>query len=273
MFYFEVQSALVNAMLRALAEPLGSRAIGGAYGSTNLHTGEGQNADGTPWFSAAELEAQYGAWGATDSGDGNNHCGLAMLNMIMPAVEEIEPRVPALILDREYLPDTAGPGTHRGGAGLVKQSVFLSGGEHHLVPLHFRTPSGSGVCGGGDGRAGGAWWLHAAEGGSERHVLCPPTADDFRGATAVAGRVDPATGVPDTAGAFAFFGRTRCGPRHAARCCAGTPMAAVAGAIPTPAMRTRCAATSATAMSASTVRVAITACASSAIRRTIPKGS
>lgn len=205
MFYFEVQSALVNAMLRALALPLGARAIGGAYGSTNLHTGEGHNADGSPWFSAAELEAQYGAWGATDSGDGNNHCGLAMLNMIMPSVEEIEPRVPALIIDREYLADTAGPGRHRGGAGLVKQSVFLSPGNHHLVPLHFRTPSGSGVCGGGDGRAGGAWWI--AQAGAGAAMLQVPAAGDFSHATAVAGRVDPATGGPDPDGDFAFFGR------------------------------------------------------------------
>ncbi len=207
MFYFEVQSALVNAMLRALAIPLGARAIGGAYGSTNLHTGEGRNADGSSWFSAAELEAQYGAWGATDAGDGNNHCGLAMLNMIMPSVEEIEPRVPALVTDREYLADTAGPGRHRGGAGLVKQSLFLSPGNHHLVPLHFRTPSGSGVCGGGDGAAGGAWWLCAHEQADAAGTGPVPPADDFDDVVAVAGRVDAASGRPDGEGEFAFFGR------------------------------------------------------------------
>lgn len=207
MFYFEVQSALVNAMLRALAAPLGPRAIGGAYGSTNLHTGEGRNADGTPWFSAAELEAQYGAWGATDAGDGNNHCGLAMLNMIMPSVEEIEPRVPALIMDREYVPDTGGPGEHRGGAGLVKQSVFLSPGNHHLVPLHFRTASGSGVCGGGDGSAGGAWWIVPVNERCTVNLPSVPAADDFRRATPVAGVVDPQSACLASHGEFAFFGR------------------------------------------------------------------
>ncbi|MEQ8496752.1 MAG: hydantoinase B/oxoprolinase family protein, partial [Gammaproteobacteria bacterium] len=206
MFYFEVQSALVNAMLRALAAPLGSRAIGGAYGSTNLHTGAGTTADGTPWFSAAELEAQYGAWGATDSGDGNNHCGLAMLNMIMPAVEDIEPRVPARILDREYVADTAGPGRHRGGAGLAKQSVFLAPGDHYLVPLHFRTASGSGVAGGGDGRTGGAWWLHVDTGSARVEGALPPV-DDFTAAEPVAGHLDGDTLAPDAAGEFAFFGR------------------------------------------------------------------
>ena len=206
MFYFEVQSALVNATLRALAAPLGSRAIGGAYGSTNLHTGEGHNADGTPWFSAAELEAQYGAWGATDAGDGNNHCGLAMLNMIMPSVEEIEPRVPALVLDREYVADTAGPGCHRGGAGLVKQSVFLSPGNHYLVPLHFRTASGSGANAGGDGRTGGTWWLQAGELDDAEGARIPP-ADDFTAAEPVAGCVDADTHAPAAGGDFSFFGR------------------------------------------------------------------
>lgn len=209
MFYFEVQSALVNAILRALAAPLGSRAIGGAYGSTNLHTGAGFNPDGTPWFSAAELEAQYGAWGATDTGDGNNHSGLAMLNMIMPSVEEIEPRVPALILHREYLPDTAGPGTHRGGAGLLKQSVFLSAGDHYLVPLHFRTPSGGGVHGGGDGRVGGAWFFTASNADDRTPVTGSdiPDTDDFGTATVIAGTVDPHTGKLTADGEFAFFGR------------------------------------------------------------------
>ena len=140
----------INAMLRALAIPLGDRAIGGAYGSTNLHTGEGRNADGTPWFSAAELEAQYGAWGATDAGDGNNHCGLAMLNMIMPSAEEIEPRVPALILDREYVADTAGPGRHRARLdvalqlrqspfGFLQRQIVLArvNRAHQLVAAHF----------------------------------------------------------------------------------------------------------------------------------------
>ncbi len=209
MFYFEVQSALVNAILRALAKPLGARAIGGAYGSTNLHTGAGINPDGSPWFSAAELEAQYGAWGATDAGDGNNHSGLAMLNMIMPSVEEIEPRVPAVILHREYLPDTAGPGRHRGGAGLTKQSLFLSAGEHYLVPLHFRSASGSGVHGGRDGRPGGAWLFEEADTDDTTPIAAfsIPARDDFEGATVIAGTVDPHSGTLDPHGEFVFFGR------------------------------------------------------------------
>jgi N-methylhydantoinase B len=209
MFYFEVQSVLINAILRALEEPLGSRAIGGAYGSTNLHTGQGLNPDGTPWFSAAELEAQYGAWGATDAGDGNNHSGLATLNMIMPSIEEIEPRVPAMILHREYLADTSGPGTHRGGSGLMKQSLFLSAGDHYLVPLHYRTPSGSGVHGGGDGRAGGAWFFEDQESDDRTPIgdFHVPEPDEFAGATPVAGVVDPDTGRLDPTGEFAFFGR------------------------------------------------------------------
>ena len=208
MFYFEIQSVLINAILRALEAPLRERAVAGAYGSTNLHTGEGLNPDGTPWFSAAELEAQYGAWGATDAGDGNNHSGLATLNMIMPSIEEIEPRVPALILHREYLPDTAGPGTHRGGAGLMKQSLFLSDGDHYLVPLHFRTTSGSGVYEGRDGRAGGAWFFEdeSSDGSTPVADFDVPAPDDFEGATVVSGVVDPQTGRLDPQGEFAFFG-------------------------------------------------------------------
>ena len=209
MFYWEVQSVLIGAILKALEKPLGSRAVAGAYGSTNQHTGEGVNPDGTRWFSAAELEAQYGAWGATDAGDGNNHSGMPTLNMIMPSIEEIEPRVPAMILHRQYIPDTAGAGEHRGGSALMKQSLFLSDGNHFLVPLHFRRPSGHGVYEGRDGRTGGAWFFEDETSTQVTPVseFRVPDPDDFSGAEVITGTVDPETGRLDPDGEFAFFGR------------------------------------------------------------------
>jgi N-methylhydantoinase B len=206
MFYWEVQSALLNAMMRALAEPLGSRAVGGAYGSTNLHTGEGRNPDGTPWFTAAELEAQFGGWGATDAGDADSHSGMFTLNQRVTPTEEIERRVPVLLMSKEYLADTGGPGTHRGGAALRKDSLFLSDGDHYLVPLHFRHPSGNGVHGGADGRVGGGWFFENPDVSVPESAYRIPEASDTAGATVVSGVVDE-EGRLDAEGEFAFFGR------------------------------------------------------------------
>lgn len=208
MFYYEISSSLINAVVAALATPLGSRAVGGSYGSTNLHTGQGANPDGSPWFSAAELEAQFGGWGATDAGDADSHSGLFILNQRVTPTEEIELRAPVLVMSKEYVVDTGGPGTHRGGGAIRKDGLFLSDGDHYVYPLHFRRPSGCGVYGGAEGRVGGGWFFengdpHTPE--TEYHV---PDADDFSGASVISGVVD-SDGRLDENGSFAFFGRRR----------------------------------------------------------------
>ncbi|MGC4250211.1 MAG: hydantoinase B/oxoprolinase family protein [Sphingobium sp.] len=208
MFYHEVSSSLINAVVAALAKPLGSRAVGGSYGSANLHTGQGANPDGSPWFSAAELEAQFGGWGATDAGDADSHSGLFILNQRVTPTEEIELRAPVLLMSKEYVTDTGGPGTHRGGASLRKEGLFLSDGDHYVYPLHFRRPSGWGVHGGSDGRVGGAWFYENDDPaiGEDRYRV--PAVDDFSGSTPISGVVDE-EGRLDAKGTFAFFGSRR----------------------------------------------------------------
>jgi N-methylhydantoinase B len=206
MFFWEPETSLINALGRALAEPLGARAVAGSYGSTNLHTGQGVTSDGTPWFTAAELEAAYGAWGATDAGDADSHSSIFYLNMKITPTEEIEQRVPVLLMAREYLPDTGGPGTHRGGAGFRKDSLFLADGDHYLVPLHYRRPSGYGVHGGKEGRVGGAWFFENDQVEKPVADYRVPDVDDYAGAAVVSGVVDE-QGRLDDDGDFAFFGR------------------------------------------------------------------
>ncbi|MFF1553023.1 hydantoinase B/oxoprolinase family protein [Rhodococcus erythropolis] len=206
MFYFEVQGTLLNAIVRALAPALGSRAVAGSYGSTNLHTGSGRNPDGSPWFSAAELEAQFGGWGATDAGDADSHSGIFILNQRVTPSEEIEKRVPVLVTKKEYVTDTAGPGKHRGGSGLMKEALFLSDGDHIVVPLHFRSASGNGVYGGADGRIGGAWFFENSDPALPPTKYRIPDSTDFTGATVISGLVSE-SGELDPAGHFEFFGR------------------------------------------------------------------
>jgi N-methylhydantoinase B len=206
MFYWEPIDALINAICAALEEPLGSRAVGGAYGSTNLHTGAGLTADGDEWFTAAELEASHGAWGATDAGDGDSHSSIFTLNMRVVPAEDVEQRVPALVMAKEYLPDTGGPGIHRGGAGYRKDSLFLADGDHYLVPLHFLTASGNGAYGGADGRVGGAWFFENDDADRPLAQYRVPGEDEFDGSAVVSGVVD-SEGRLDSEGDFAFFGR------------------------------------------------------------------
>jgi N-methylhydantoinase B len=207
MFYWEVQNALVHAIFAAMAQPLGPRAVAADHGTTSGHSGFGVDLEGRPWQSIAECGGEFGAWGATQAGDGESHSCIFLLNMIAASTEEVEHRAPVIWLDREYVTDSGGPGRHRGGASVRKDTLWLYAGEHHLVPLRFKYPSGVGVDGGRTGRPGGAWWFEGEGDVTDLGDVRVPAPDDFTGAIPVSGRVDPETGAPDPDGEFAYYGR------------------------------------------------------------------
>ena len=68
-------------------------------------------------------------------------------------------------------------------------------------------PTGKGVRGGGDGTLGGVWlWEGTADGAVTQRGTTP---ESFRTAIRVAGRMDPATGLPSLDGEYQWFGRER----------------------------------------------------------------
>lgn len=208
-FYWEVESALLSAMLVALREMLGADAFGGDSGSSDAHNANGLHPDGTPWLTMAECGGEFGAWGANREGDGEGYASPYLLNMMSPATEAIEQRVPAMILRKQYAIDTAGPGENRGGPGVLKDVLFRSDGEHYTMPLRFKSPSGVGVNGGGDGHPGAVWLFDAqtTDGIGQRGELVGIEPPDYAAADAVAGLIDPSTNLPDPDGEFAYFGR------------------------------------------------------------------
>ena len=52
------------------------------------------------------------------------------------------------MLRHEPVADTAGPGYNRGGAGVVRDSLWFQPAHHYPMPLRYRVPSGFGVYGG-----------------------------------------------------------------------------------------------------------------------------
>src|SRR5262249_40853376 len=124
--YWESSQTLLNAILRALDKPMGERAVGGDFGSLSIHNAHGALDDGTPWLSVAQGGGEHGPWGATREGE-------------------------------EYAPDTSGAGYNRGGAAVLKDTMFLRESHHFSMPLHLKKPSGTGVNGGEYGPTGGTW--------------------------------------------------------------------------------------------------------------------
>ncbi|NKQ55563.1 hydantoinase B/oxoprolinase family protein [Amycolatopsis sp. K13G38] len=206
-YYWEVSNAITTALIRALRTPLGERAVGGDCGANNTHNAYGVAEDGTPWACGSLAGAETGPIGANRVADGEGHLSTYLINIISPATEGLEAQFPLMVMRKEYAPDTAGPGQHRGGAAILKDVLWTAPAEHEVGPLHFRYGSGVGVNGGADGEPGGAW-IFDQQGKAVDASSFVGTADEaYLPATPVAGVMDPVTKLRDRAGEFAYYGR------------------------------------------------------------------
>lgn len=204
MFFWESSGALVAAIFNALNPVLGTNAVAGDYGSTNTHLANGLTADGTPWSSATQCGGEHGPWGATKEGDGDSYTVLFTLNNLDPPTETIEHDAPVVVLRKEHAIDTGGPGTHRGGAANLKDTLWLADGEHYLSPLRTKVASGVGA---NDGAAGplGAMWVFPP---ADRDGLIGTSADVYTDSNPVAGVLNAATLAVDPAnGVYHYFAR------------------------------------------------------------------
>lgn len=208
--YGESTNALLIAIFAALAVPLGQRAVGGDISAPNLHSAVGRRPDGSPWVSIV-AGGQHGPWGATDAGDADSYCSFYQVNGMDTPIEAHEAEIPVVFLRRDYVTDSAGPGAHRGGAAVCKDTYWLEPVDHHLFTLRFKQASGIGVNGGRDGSTGGVWLWNQSGGssaGAAAHIR-GVGAGDFADATGVAGRLDPGTQAPRKDAPWVYFGRQR----------------------------------------------------------------
>lgn len=207
--YFDASNTLLLAVMRALADALGEDAIGGDHAVISTHNANGVSAGGEPWVTMAQCGGEHGPWGATRSGDADNYSVFYVANNLDPATEAIESDVPTVVMRKEYVTDSAGPGENRGGAAVAKDTLWLLPAEQNSMPTHMKRPSGFGVNGGGDGTTGGVWvWKPEdldplAEG---RFIGLDEA--DYRRATPVAGVLDPETHVLDRDGRYFYFAET-----------------------------------------------------------------
>lgn len=206
--YWESSLTLLNATFRALGEALGEGAIGGDFGSLSIHNGNGVLEDGTPWLTVAQTGGEHGPWGATAAGDADSYQVFYLANNIDPATESIEADVPAVVLRKEYKPDTAGAGYNRGGAAVMKDTMYLRDAEHYAMPLHLKRPSGTGVNGGQYGKNGATWVIEPDKFDVEQRKALPgTTGDTLRDAIPIGGVLDPETHEPDPDGEYFYFAR------------------------------------------------------------------
>ena len=99
------------------------------------------------------------------------------------------------------VPDTAGPGRHRGGASMLRDSLWLRDAQHHLMSLRYKHPPGFGAHGGGSGAPGGIWIF---DGEGRPPALSRSGPGSYAGATPVGGVLDPQTFEPSRDGVYHY---------------------------------------------------------------------
>ncbi|QEC47234.1 hydantoinase B/oxoprolinase family protein [Baekduia soli] len=206
--YWESSMSVLNTIFRALGDALGEKAIAPDFNCLSIHNANGVLEDGTPWLTAAQCGGEHGPWGATSHGDADSYQVFYLANNIDPATEAIEADIPAVVLRKEYMPDSGGPGYNRGGAAVLKDTLFSRDTDHYSMPLHFKEPSGTGVNGGGSAGSGGAWVIEPEVFDVPKEQNLPPKgAASPKDAIPVAGVLNADTKLPDPEGEYYYFAR------------------------------------------------------------------
>lgn len=208
MLYWELSQALLTAIARELSQVLGNAAFGGDYGSVAVHNAHGVYPDGRPWQNIGLVGGEHGPWGADQFHDGDSYTVPYMVNGLDPATEAMEQDSPVLLMRKEYVIDSGGPGRNRGGAGVLKDAFWETAGEHYSIPIRYKRGTGNGVQGGETGRAG-ACWLFEPDDPAMAHAdkLLPLDDSIYARTTPIAGVLDPVTKALDPDGEYFYFAR------------------------------------------------------------------
>jgi len=200
---WEVCQVAVNALLRALAEPFGDRAIPGDSGSGDIHNAGGVRPDGTPWVAVAQCGGEVAPFGADADSDGDSNMLVYMANGLGVAIEAVESEAPVVVRRHEIVADTAGAGQNRGGAAVVRDTLWTLPAQHHFLSFRYRNAPGFGVRGGGTGATGGIWFFEGE--GAEVLGESDPGDSVYGLAQPVGGVLDPETHAPSADGDYLYI--------------------------------------------------------------------
>jgi len=149
-----IMDAMMDAINKPLlASPYKDRATG-TWSTWSFFMFYCVNQLGDPWISLA-MEGGSGGGGAFPQKDGEDLIGSSStITATLPNVEGIEVKSPFLYLFRRYLPDSGGPGKHRGGNGFDAAFVLhkdKSDGMTITTNINGKSNPGFGLMGGHPG--------------------------------------------------------------------------------------------------------------------------
>ena len=145
--YTETILRMLDAIFSALAKAVPERVVANAYGTINALALSGRRGDGRPWVM---FSFYGGGHGGSVEGDGLNHGNAPISTATIPPVEILEAAYPVMFRQWALRPDSAGPGTHRGGLGAIYEIELLEeSARAFLFGERGRFPP-KGIAGGGD---------------------------------------------------------------------------------------------------------------------------
>ncbi len=213
MYYFEVVLSMIMAVFNTLNDALGEDAVAHDSGPQGIGTVSGATDDGMAemLFSGAyklgpEINHSNTPWGGSRFGDGMSSAMTHPFNVRMSADEAVHnptASLTAVTIGAGIMPDSGGPGKHRGGASRYSDEVWLVPTRQSSTNVRMKRPR-AGVHGGRPGRLGGVWlWPGdtTAFGFDDR----PPaalTGPAYALATPLIGTHDPVTHEPDADGVY-----------------------------------------------------------------------
>jgi N-methylhydantoinase B len=209
-YYNIVNVTGVHAIFAALNPVLGPDAV--APGTVSTILGQyGRLPDGSEWPQPATL-CGVGPWGATKHGDGDSGQQSWFSNLRLDGgAEAAERSFPVLNLTSEYVADTAGAGTNRGGAATAFDFMVLPATQHRFEQFRCKRPLvDGGVYGGSAGPTTAAWLWH---GEISNHGTTPPfipaslSYSGYRDAVRLGGMFDPITNSMNQDGEYVPPGR------------------------------------------------------------------
>lgn len=122
---------IVDVLLGAMAQALPDRVCAAGTGSMNGIHISGFDTDTRTYFS--HIETYGGGYGATSTADGESGVHTHMTNTRNAPVEVLESTLPVKVERYGLVPDSEGPGQHRGGFGIARVFTIEADGVHGTV--------------------------------------------------------------------------------------------------------------------------------------------
>ncbi len=214
MYYWELILAVSGAIFKAFNPVLGEDAVAPDGWSYAVHTVAGMTEEGATWFGGGLTSPfPWIPWGGTRCGDSDGNAVSLFMNTTDYGSEPVEADHPVVILRRQLMMDTAGPGYNRGGAATIGDAYWFHGGDHIAFQTRVIRPC-EGVNGGRPGTMGGGWIFDPQVTGEpgNRFLATDLSGEIYRKATAITGLIDPMTNEISRDGEYIYERRVIHGP-------------------------------------------------------------